>query len=95
MRLNKLPVVHYSEDPVASVVARKIALTQLEFSYGSEKFDFASQTIAAILQDEQSICLRDLPAYYACATSLLFKLNNSNKDSLNDEFKAVFNQLAG
>jgi len=41
---------------------------------GVSDFDFISQTIAAILQDERSICLRDMPAFYACAASMLYKL---------------------
>lgn len=60
-----------------NLVAKKITKSYLQQAYTlthERSFDFTVQTIQAILQDHDSICLRDLPAYYASAASLLYKL---------------------
>lgn len=36
---------------------------------------FEERLIDAALTDQLTICMRDLPAFYACATSLIFKLD--------------------
>lgn len=48
--------------------------------------------IQAVLSDEQTICLRDLPAFYACATSLLYKLDEigANKGRQEERFEGLF-----
>ena len=98
IRLSHLPVVaeYLSYQDLAGLVAKKIALDQLENSYGTSNFDFASQTISSILLDEKSICIRDLPAYYACATSLLYKLKNTNsmRGELRTKFLRQFDSMA-
>lgn len=30
--------------------------------------------------DQQTICVRDLPAFYACASSLIYKLDSINEN---------------
>ena len=83
IRLSHLPVIlaYLPESKLTNIVAKKIVLDQLTLAYGNNGFDFAGVTIASILQDEKSICLRDLPAYYACATSLLYKLKTAQSKS--------------
>jgi len=56
---------------------KQIALMRLDSQYWTKEaaftrastfiHSFETQTIQAVLMDEQSICLRDLPAFYACA----------------------------
>ena len=40
----------------------------------SGEHSFEERVIEAAQVDQLTICLRDLPAFYACATSLIFKL---------------------
>ena len=49
----------------------------------------------AVLIDQTTICLRDLPAFYACATSLLYKIPEigATRGRQEKRFKEKFQKL--
>ena len=57
-------------------------MLNLERSYSSKSYQL--NLIKAVVNDEQSISLKDLPAAYACTHSLMYKLQELDKQKQSD-----------
>ena len=78
MRLSQIPqIVKNTSNEVLAIVMRQITMLNLERSYSDKSYQL--NLINAVVNDEQSISLKDLPAAYACTHSLLYKLQELDK----------------
>jgi hypothetical protein len=90
MRLNHLPALagYLPAQASESIILKEIWRQNLPFQY--EMSSISNTLIEAILSDEQTVSLRDLPAFLACGSSMLAKLTqlnqtvNGNRQTFND-----------
>ena len=60
-------------------MANQIALLSRPLqNEGEIKFSFEDRVLEGVMVDQQTICVRDLPAFYACGASLMYKLDEVN-----------------
>ena len=77
-RTTRIPLsAHLYQSQASSVLSAQIALQARPLLCKDDEstFSFEDRLLQAVLVDEQTICLRDLPAFYACGTSLLYKID--------------------
>jgi hypothetical protein len=58
---------------------RQLSLINLESSYSDRSYQI--NLIAAVVNDEKSIAMKDLPAAYACSHSLISKLQKLDSET--------------
>ena len=81
------------KDEASSTLMNQISL--LARPYGDNKASFEDRMMEAVLVDQKTICVRDLPAFYACSASLLYKLDeiNRRKGLQEERFKQSFQAI--
>jgi hypothetical protein len=87
LRLSRLPRLTgiLPESSNESYVIREIFKQNLPRMYGIDSL--SSTVLEAVLSDEFTVSLRDLPAFLACGNSLLFKLKSGINHHSGNEVK--------
>ena len=78
-RLSMVPLcTSLLENDPSSMLMQQIAMVARPLTRQANESYFEDRLIEAVMIDQQTICVRDLPAFYACASSLIYKLDQIN-----------------
>lgn len=72
-RMTRIPTILRTATGDLATVCRQLTLSVLNNTYFEQPYQL--NLIRSVLEDEKTIAIKDLPAAYASAHSLLYKLN--------------------